>query len=169
MENLKPNKKSNEFKNGSYEHEGRNFETLEGVAIAAKDIQTGDRAFIYTESGNRYMLRRSRSNDNKILVYDEREGEFNAESGRLLGLHTGRPHIAEIGKPFNAFALATTAAETSNEFTSKPVTRIVIIRGADTAAHSKTHKLSAGSWGRVLAQELGKAVRGQHNRLDGDE
>jgi len=143
------------------------FETVEPERIAASDILVGDRAFIVTVSGNRYMLRRSKSNGDRLMVYNERTGGFAPDSGRLLGLPKGRQWIAEKGQPFNAYQIEDPDRMTGSYFTSTAVVDIRIFRGLDVAANSKPHD-PAGSWGRSLAKEIGKIVRGKEPDFDKD-
>jgi hypothetical protein len=102
------------------------------------------------------------------MVYNEREGEFSPESGRLLGIPKGRQWIAEKGKPFDAYLIEDPDKMKSRQFTSTAVVDIRIFRGLDTAANSKPDD-SAGSWGRSLATGLGKIVRGKEPDFEGDQ
>jgi len=162
----RPKQKTQDAKKGIYESSYGRFETVEIDAIDPKDIQRGDRAFIVTESGNRYMLRRSKSNNDALMVYNEREGAFSPESGRILGVQKGKPHLAQKGRPFNAFSIDDIETMTGQEFRSTPVTQIIVIRGADTAVHSNSYQPSASSWGSSLAKFLGKAARGRKSDIE---
>lgn len=143
-----------------FESVPEHIEDIELDKIAGSDILVGDRAFIVTISGNRYMLRRSKSNGDRLMVYNEREGGFSPESGRLLGLPKGQQVIAEKGKIFEAYAIDDPQKMTGGKFSSTPVAEIRLFRGLDTYAESKP-KDETGSFGRFLAQQMGKVARGK--------
>ena len=126
-----PKNRADTFWKETYESSVGKFEIVEIEAITGKNVETGDRAFIYTESGNRYMLRRSKSNNDSLMVYNEREGKFAPESGRVLGVQKESQYLAEVGQPFHAFAIGSVEAMTGQEFKSTLVKRIQIIRGID--------------------------------------
>ena len=73
---------------------GRTFEVDDVNILNQLDIQRGDRVLITTNSGNRYMIRRSESRDGALMISNEKESNFNV----FYPLYNQGEAIAEIGK-----------------------------------------------------------------------
>ena len=76
-------------------------EVLEVSTLNPKDIEAGDRVFIKTSSGNRYLVRYSLSNPGMFKIYNEREEVKNNSYGKGYFLHNKGEAIAELGKNFD--------------------------------------------------------------------
>jgi hypothetical protein len=117
-----PNRRFIEFR-------GKQYEVLDKRYISADAISIGDRAFIGTESGNRYMIRRSRSHSDALMIYSERTA---FGDGYVLLASTD---LAEIGKPA-IFHVKDPSTGEDRTFSTTTVTAIEIRKGFDTAVES---------------------------------
>jgi hypothetical protein len=144
--------KSPEKKFYNHNQLGR-FEVVERPALRGADVGLDDRAFLHTESGNRYMVRHSKSRGESLVIYNEREGGFKTEGAHTFFVR-GQSPIAEIGKPINV--LVETAGP-NMEWRSTPVTRIEIRRGVERAVRDAvSSNEGAGGWGAALAGAIGE-------------
>jgi hypothetical protein len=144
-------------KKSTYESPLGSFEVDEFTALQPGDIGPGDRAFVHTKSGNRYMLRHSKSRGGELVIYNEREG-FDAEHARPFRIRQGSNAIATVGAPLNYFAIMNEKEQTGGEVASTEVTRIEVRRGLDEAANAA----DKGSEGLgSIADALKEAVRGR--------
>lgn len=107
------------------EYKGRFYEVLDLQVVSAQQIQPGDRAFITTKSGNRYLLRRSRSHGDRLFAYRESDG--NSAGGELDDKMLTGP-LASIGQ-----SLRLGIKEPNAIWESTPVASIEIRKGIDTA------------------------------------
>lgn len=132
--------------------------------LTPKDIKSEDRAFISTESGNRYMIRRSKSAGDKMKVYNERN-HFN--DGYEIVPRDNPEVIAETGKRF-LFTMLGFDKETKSGrqgFNATKVTEIELRKGIEKLIASGElagRKPSAAEEGLGnLAQMLRKHVTGK--------
>ena len=137
-----------------YEFQGKQFEVDEPAELTADDIQIGDRVFVTTESGNRYMLRRSKSRNGALMVYNQRD-QFS--SGHPL--HVQAKTLATIGMPFDHFFITDTEKNLGTKQSTTPVTRIEIRRGFDDVAES-----AQGAEGANLADMLKNKATGRETK-----
>ena len=126
LPDLYPNKETVTFA-------GQEFPVERPRILTVSDIRPGDRVFISTESGNRYMLRRSKSAGGAIKIYNERTGGF--KHGDELSA-TGE--IAKVGAGFNFITQISPGKET--EYNATMVTAIEIRRGFDAAIENMSQE-----------------------------
>jgi hypothetical protein len=129
MEKLPSSDKSHESPHDS-------FEVVELPSLSPADVGNDDRAFIYTESGNRYMVRHSKSRGGALVIYNEREGGFFAENAHPFRARSNT--LASVGQSFEYFAITDEASQEGNMATSTKITRIEVRRGLDKAAENGT-------------------------------
>jgi hypothetical protein len=144
-------------------------DAIEINTLTSSDIRSEDRAFIYTESGNRYMLRHSKSRGGALTIYNEREGGFSAESGHLFMIRKGNIAIAEVGKSLNYFAMSNEHKDnTGEEVLSTRVTRIELRRGLEArVARRAAEQEAEGGFGgiaNVVKEAAGPRRRGRNDR-----
>ena len=82
---------------GTYEVAGRTYESIRVSILKKTDIGQNDRIYVKTESGNRYMIRWSKT-INAPKIYSERT-DFK-DGYPLVDQYPGDTPIAEVGKPF---------------------------------------------------------------------
>jgi hypothetical protein len=130
----------------SVEFQGQQFEVLDLNRVNADQVEVGDRAFISTQSGNRYMLRRSKSGGDRLYGYTERDQFSN---GGPLSTRTLQSDLAEIGK-----ALHWEIDQLNRVWDSTPVTAIELRKGIDTAVESSKNTPQAKSLGQMLIDRV---------------
>ena len=135
------------------EYGGKSYEVFDLDRINESHIEPGDRALITTASGNRYMLRRSRSNDNRLFAYRERDGFSN---GGVMNAETLKSDIATIG-----MGLRLGVENPTRIWESTPVTAIELRKGIDSAIEDKNDAPQAGS----LAAALIERIHGKRRNL----
>lgn len=113
----------------SYDSRLGRFEVDVVSELRSENVGTADRAFIMTESGNRYMVRHSKGRGEELVIYNERKGGFVAEAAHPFMVRNEggkKGPIARIGQPLNVL--------TSNgEWRSTKVVKIEIRRGVEAA------------------------------------
>jgi hypothetical protein len=115
-----------------YESPLGKFEVKNLDKIASKDIEDADRAFIFTVSGNRYMLRHSKTRNGSLVIYNEREGNgFRNENGRPFLIEGDS--IAKVGEPMRYFEITDEINKMGNWANSTAIVRIEIRKGFDAA------------------------------------
>lgn len=127
----------------TYEYRGQQFEVEDVNVLYGKDIQPGDRVLISTESGNRYMIRFSKSAD-ALKIYNERESGF--KTGEIL-YDNGGP-IAEIDKGLNF--IVRISNDRGQKYRATKVTAIEIRRGIDKAIEEAPDEIGFGGIARML-------------------
>jgi hypothetical protein len=138
------------------------FEVEVVPELRSEDIGNDDRAFIETESGNRYMVRHSKSRGESLVIYNEREGGFDASGAHpfMLRNEAGvRGPIARIGQPLNVFAITEEKTGKGNEWKSTNVNRIEIRRGIEAAIRetvSQQNNPDAQSLFKGIATAMGR-------------
>jgi hypothetical protein len=156
MERLRSSGKGPEKKYYEHERLGR-FEIEEVRVLKPSDIGNIDRAFIQTESGNRYMIRHSESRGGSLVIYNERESAFKSAGAHPFLIRQNT--IAEVGLPLNI--LVEDEKEVSKtEWRSTPITRIEIRRGVETAIRDAAKGRGHSGFGAVLAEAIKEQVRG---------
>ncbi len=123
-------KKYNEFG-------GKQFEIENPSSISVADIKPGDRAFISTKSGNRYMLRRSKSAGGEIKIYNEKADNF--KMGYVLA---SQGEIAKAGDPFDF--IVRISKDKGQKHNSTEVVGIEIRRGIDDAIENSSSERKTG-------------------------
>lgn len=148
-----------------YEAGNLSFELVEARSLAASDIRADDRAFIHTSSGNRYMLRHSRSRNGQLVIYNEREGGFSAESARPFLVKRGAPAIAEVGRPLQYFAITDEQTGAGIAATSTTVNRIEIRRNLERAVQSGAEgRGPSGAFREIARSIISEATPAQRRR-----
>jgi len=143
----------------------RQVELVNLESLSGSDIREEDRAFIYTESGNRYMLRHSRARAGQLVIYDEREGGFSADNARQFLIKRGSSAIAELGRPLQYFAITDERTGTGAPVSSTIVTRIEIRRNLER--HIRSHAAEPGGAFRIIAETM-RAAAGPRRRSSND-
>ncbi len=136
--------------NRTMDYRGNTFEVVDLHILTPKDIARGDRVLIGTESGNRYMVRRSESRNGVLMIYNEKTGNF--EKGNPLHLKTKEDIIAEIGKEMKFIAVTDERRNLGSDFTSTKVNAIEIRKGLDAAIQSAPEQ--KGDLGSLMAKML---------------
>ena len=139
--------------NESMEFKGEHFEVDKVSTLEISNIQRGDRVFVITESGNRYMLRRSESRNGALMISNEHESNFNT----FYPLYQPREVFAEVGRVMEFMAVTDELKSLGNTFTSSKVVGIEIRRGLDKAANRSSEVIS----GHGIADMLIKQAKGQ--------
>ncbi len=129
-------------------------EVVELQFLSPADIDTDDRAFIHTESGNRYMVRHSKGRGGELVIYNEREGKFSPESGHPFLIRSKT--FASVGQPLEYFSVLDETTRRGSEVTTTKVTRIEVRKGLDKIAESEGRRM-----GRGIADMLKQEVRGK--------
>ena len=131
------------------EFRGEKFEIEDVDILSAQDIQKGDRVFISTKSGNRYMIRMSAVHEGMLKIYNEKEGD-----GFKTGyeLHYDQGPIAEVGKGFS-FVMRI-SEDKGQKYDATEVTGIEIRRGLDAAIQKASQEVSGGDIARALIDSL---------------
>lgn len=124
---------------------GQKFEVERPGVLTVDDIRNGDRAFVMTESGNRYMLRRSKSANGAIKIYNEKKDKF--QQGYEL---YNQGEIARVGEGFN-FVMSLSQTE-GQKYSATRVVGIEIRRGIDDAIENSGEERKSNVSG--LAEEL---------------
>lgn len=127
--------------------------------IRSEDIGADDRAFILTQSGNRYMIRHSKGRSEALVIYDERKEGFDANAAHpfMVRKENGQKGpIARVGIPLNVFAITDEKTEKGTEWNSTPVTRIEIRRGIEAAIRKVT--AAQGTDGESLFGGIANAI-----------
>ncbi|GEM_PF-7029554 len=118
------------------------------TSLCIDNIVSNDRVIITTQSGSRYMLRRSRSSGGVVKVYREEGGSF-----RELGVPIHTSFTLESGKP--AIFIIRVSEERGRQTTTTNITKIRVIKGIDSDLN--TTKVG----GVPLTQALIKAAKGE--------
>lgn len=128
---------------------GQQFEVERPSSLSVADINPGDRVLITTESGNRYMLRRSKSAGGAIKIYNEKADGFK------LGYQLeSQGNIANVGNKFNF--MVRLSQDKGREYGATSVTAIEIRRGIDDAIekYARENENKGGGFGQMLAEGL---------------
>lgn len=137
----------------SMEYRGQQFEIEDVSVLSGKDMQLGDRVFISTESGNRYMIRVSKSLGG-LKIYNEKADGFKV--GNVL--YDSGESLAEVGKPFDfTFYISN---DKGQKYQATTVTAIEIRRGLDKAIEDSETETS----GHGMAQMLKDQVHGREKK-----
>lgn len=145
-----------------YEHpQLGSFEVVELNAIKGSDVESGDRGFIHTESGNRYMLRHSKSRGGALIIYSERDGGFEDGTGHPFGIRKEATAIATVGRPLEYFEITDETSGRGSVVTSTNVTRIEVRKGFEAAIEKAVHEQAQGPQPINPGQMLREAVRGR--------
>jgi hypothetical protein len=150
MENLRPAAKGKDAEYYKHEPLGK-FETEEVRELRPADVGNMDRAFIYTKSGNRYMIRHSESRGGNLVIYNERDSAF-ASAGAHPFFIRGNM-IAEVGFPLSVLA-EVEKGSSRNEWKSTQITRIEIRRGVEAAIRNAVKGQTTGGLGAALAETI---------------
>jgi hypothetical protein len=134
------------------EFEGKQFEVVDIDALQAQDIKPGDRTIISTESGNRYMLRFSKS-AKAPKVYSERT-KFEDGYELFNKYDDEHPTVAEIGKPFEFTMITDKKKNLGQPFTSTPVTAIEIRCGLDDAIENNPRQVSGSDMASMITEQF---------------
>ena len=123
--------------------------------LKPSDFGKDDRVFISTESGNRYMIRWSKSG-NTFKIYNERADDFN-HGETLYNSYDGDTSIAETGKPLEFFIVTDPVRNLGRKMAATQVTGIEIRRNIDSAIENA----STGTSFQGIAQGLIDNVHGR--------
>jgi hypothetical protein len=124
--------------NRSTEILGKQYEVVDINILNPDLIEQNDRAFITTKSGNRYMVRRSKSRGGALTVYNEREG-FSVG----LPLHNQNETITRITEPMKLWVVTDEEKQLGKEIKSTEITAIEIRKGVDDILNSTPDELKA--------------------------
>jgi len=119
--------------------EGKQFEVENPGTLSEGDINSGDRVFISTESGNRYMLRRSKSAGGQIKIYNEKADNF--KLGYILA---AQGEIAKVGDPFEF--IVRISKDKGQKHNSTKVVGIEIRRGVDDVIENSKRDKRSGAF-----------------------
>ncbi len=139
------------------EFNGEHFEIDKVATLEVSNIQRGDRVLVVTESGNRYMLRRSESRNGALMISNERESHFNT----FYPLYQPREVFAEVGKVMEFMAVTNEQKSLGSTFTSSKIIDIEIRRGLDKATNNTPQTISV----KGIADMLRDQVRGRREIL----
>ena len=95
--------------------------------LNSDDIENGDRVFVRTQSGNRYMLRHSKSRGGSLMIYNEKADGFKAG----YPLHQKGNSIAEVGNEFDFIIVTDEEKNIGTKRHATEVVEIEIRRGFD--------------------------------------
>lgn len=158
MEKFPQNQKTSTYENSRL---GK-FESVDLESLTMSDVTPADRAFIYTSSGNRYMIRHSRS-QGAPMIYNEKEGGFGPGSGRRFGVRLDKKEIAKVGERLEYMQYS---GENKQEgiVTSTTIERIEVRKGLEEAINEADRSSQGEALGHSMAdlikQELNKGNRG---------
>ncbi len=139
------------------EFNGEHFEIDEPGVLNASDIQRGDRVLVTTESGNRYMLRRSESRNGALMISNERQSNFNT----FYPLHNPSETLAEVGKSMEFTAVTDEEKYLGSKMNSSTITHIEIRRGLDKAINNAPE----GAGAKSIADMLKDHVSGKRRQV----
>src|SRR3989338_1327504 len=131
---------------------GQKYEVVDISILNPNLIDQGDRVLISTKSGNRYMVRRSRSHGGALMIYNERE---NFSNGYLL--HDQNKTIAKITEPMKLLMITDETKQLGREIESTEITAIEIRKGVDDILNSTPDELKTKS----LADRLKDVTTGR--------
>ena len=143
--------------------DGKEFKVDEPSVLNPDDIEDGDRVFVKTESGNRYMIRHSKSAGGALKIYNEKADSF--KLGYPL-YHQGQP-IAEVGERFDFMIV--TEKNLATGYGATEVIGIEIRRGFDEYVESdyfqnlKKRKLEELEKTETFKDTVTKFTRGVRN------
>ncbi len=137
----------------SIEFDGKNFEVQEPDILNPGDIVQGDRVLVTTQSGNRYMFRRSRSREGVLVVANEKEDGFQ----KFYRIYDQNQILAQKGKGIELPVYTDEANGLGRKFGSTPVTLIEIRKGIDDAINNAPE----GTGAKNLLDELKKHAKGR--------
>jgi hypothetical protein len=143
------------------EYKGASYEVFDLDRISESQIEPGDRVFIRTESGNRYMLRRSRGADGRIFVYRENDG---FSKGGALGSEALKSDIASVGKPLRLLV-----EDLNRIWQSTPVSAIELRKGIDAAIENSQNRPQARSFADALVRRVGGKPKQNEPPPESDE
>lgn len=129
------------------EFNGQQFEVERPSSLSVTDVRPGDRVLITTDSGNRYMLRRSKSAGGAIKIYNEKADGFK----QGYELHS-QEEIAKVGKSFDC--IVRISQDKGQKYHATSVTGIEISRGIDKAIENDAKENKGIGLGKMLAGGL---------------
>lgn len=112
------------------EFQGKSYEIKDVNTLHAQDIGKNDRVFITTQSGNRYMIRWSKSKG-VPMIYSEREQFKNGKE--LANNYADGKAVAEIGIPMEYITVTNKEQRVGTKQRSSQVTAIEIRKDIDDA------------------------------------
>ncbi len=116
----------------SIEYNGKKFEVREPDVLNPQDIEQGDRVLVTTQSGNRYMFRRSRSRGSVLMVANENEDGFQ----KFYRVYDQNQTLAQKGKSIELPIYTDEVKGLGTKFESTSVTLIEIRKGIDDAINT---------------------------------
>ncbi len=119
-----------------YESPLGRFEVLEPSVLRAIDIGNADRAFIHTLSGNRYMIRHSKTRGGALIIYNERDGGFGPENGHPF--RVASEEIGVVGQPLKYWKISDESGPQPRGvmYNSTVINRIEIRKGFEAAVEA---------------------------------
>jgi hypothetical protein len=107
------------------------------------------------------MLRHSQSRSGQLVIYNEREGGFIAESGHPFLIKRGSATIAEVGQPLEYFVITDEKKRTGTPVSSTRIKRIEIRRGLETAIRLSAPEQESDVGFQNIAEALKDAAGGR--------
>jgi hypothetical protein len=129
---------------------GKKYEVVDVSVLDPNLIEQGDRVFISTESGNRYMVRRPRSHNESLMIYNEKESGF--AQGDLI--YNQNQTIAKITEPMKLVIVTDEVKKLGIEINSTNVTAIEIRKGVDDILNSTPDELKTKSLTDILKNQV---------------
>ncbi len=132
----------------------REFKVEKPDQLNPDNINPEDRVFITTKSGNRYMIRRSKSRGGTLMVYNEKADGFKV--GYPIALDKGS--TVEIGQDFNFIAVNDEKKGLGQKYHATEIMEIEIRRGLDKFIEeefSREEKNDFGSATKEFARAIG--------------
>lgn len=130
---------------------GSTYEYVTTQSLSPDQIASDDRVFISTQSGNRYMVRRSKSRNGALMIYNKKEGF-------KIGypIHDQHAHIADVSKGLNIWIVTDEAQKLGKQIMSTDVTYIEIRKGVDTILNSTPDSEKTTSFADMLKKQTGE-------------
>ena len=138
-----------------YKMGDKEFQVDKPEILNFSDIEDGDRVFIKTQSGNRYMIRHSKSRSGALMVYNEKTSGF--KIGKPLYIKENI--IAEVGKDFDFITIDEKNKNMGNKSHATEVVEIEIRRGFDDFIEGRTGEKEDYEDFRDLTKKFARALR----------
>lgn len=123
----------------------REFKVEKPDQLNPDNINPEDRVFITTKSGNRYMIRRSKSRGGALMVYNEKADGFKA--GYPIALDKGS--TVEVGQDFNFIAVNDEKKGLGQKYHATEIMEIEIRRGLDKFIEEESSENNENDFGSV--------------------
>ncbi|MCC7160721.1 hypothetical protein IT399_03315 [Candidatus Nomurabacteria bacterium] len=145
-----PNK--NLSSNRTIEFLGKEYKVIDVPLLTPDLIEQGDRVFFSTESGNRYMIRRSRSHNGDLKIYNEKQDGFS--TGELIHDQRAKKVLAEVGKPMELWIVTDEVKNLGVKINSTNVKSIEIRKAIDDIANLTPDELKGKNLSDMLLDQI---------------